>query len=124
MKFILGFALLGLGGLHAQGTLQFNQVLLVSAVDTVPQNKVWKVTSVLSNSQLHTSGTNIALSTAMLVNGSTVYLSGRSYSDWSADGNQSFGTYTQMPIWLPAQTTLAAGANALSISVIEFNVLP
>ncbi|MDA0930788.1 MAG: hypothetical protein O3C32_05380 [Bacteroidetes bacterium] len=124
MKFILGCIFLGIGCLHAQGTLQFNRILLVSSLDTVPSNKVWKVSSVLSSSQLHTNAPSTAISTAISINGSTVFVSGRSYTEQSADGNQSFGTYTQMPIWLPAQTTLAAGANALSISVIEFNVLP
>ena len=124
MKFILGCIFLGIGCLHAQGTLQFNRILLVSSLDTVPSNKVWKVSSVLSSSQLHTNAPSTAISTAISINGSTVFVSGRYYTEQSADGNQSFGTYTQMPIWLPAQTTLAAGANALSISVIEFNVLP
>ncbi len=124
MKAVFCLLLLGMAGLQAQGTLQFNRVLMVSTVDTVPANKVWKVTSALSTSTLHTTGTNVALSTSMLVDGNTVFLSGRSYQDWSADGNQSFGVYTPMPVWLPAQTSLAAGANTLSLSVIEFNVLP
>jgi len=44
--FVLGFLGLCLSGL-AQGSLQFNQVLLVdSALVTVPANKVWKITAV------------------------------------------------------------------------------
>lgn len=124
MKAVFCLLLLGMAGLQAQGTLQFNQVLMVSTVDTVPANKVWKVTSALSTSQLHNCCSNGATSTSMLVNGNTIYISGRSYSDNAGEGNQSFGDYTSMPVWLPAQTSLAAGANTLSLSVIEFNVLP
>lgn len=124
MKAVFCFLLLGMSGLQAQGTLQFNRVLMVSTVDTVLANKVWKVASALSSSELHSTGSNIAIANAMLVNGSTVFVSGRSYTEQSFDGNQSFGIYTPMPVWLPAQTSLAAGANTLSLSVIEFNVLP
>lgn len=48
MKFSLLFLSLGVTlGAFAQGTLQFNQVKLVTAQETVPAGKVWKVESAL-----------------------------------------------------------------------------
>ena len=44
--------------LKAQGNLQFNQVKLVTALETVPVGKVWKVESALSGEERYpTSGT-------------------------------------------------------------------
>ena len=37
---------------YAQGNLQFNQVKLVSTVETVPAGKVWKLENYLPSSQL------------------------------------------------------------------------
>ena len=36
----------------SQGNLQFNQVKLVSTIETVPAGKVWKVENYLPSSQL------------------------------------------------------------------------
>ena len=44
--FVFSFLILAMGA-WAQGSLQFNQVLLVdSALSTVPANKVWKITAI------------------------------------------------------------------------------
>ena len=117
-------------GLHAQGTLQYNQVLLVSTVQTVPSGKVWKVESILASSDL-TSGISVSSSqlvsnsATMLVNGSTVYVDGVIYANYSSYGKTITDTQpTKLPLWLPAGTTLASSANALYVSVIEFNIVP
>jgi len=34
------------------------------------------------------------------------------------------GQTTELPIWLPAGTTLKAGSNALYVNVIEFDIIP
>ena len=61
--------------MHAQGNLQFNQVKLVQAIDSVPQNKVWKVESaVLGISQ------GIRVSPTFYINGDTVVLGYDSYN--------------------------------------------
>ena len=43
----LFFTFLLLNTIYSQGNLQFNQVKLVSAIETVPAGKVWKVTNFL-----------------------------------------------------------------------------
>jgi len=59
----------------AQGSLQFNQVKLVQALDSVPQNKVWKVESaMLGLSQ------GIRVSPTFYVNGDTIVLGYDSYN--------------------------------------------
>ncbi|MBM3171196.1 MAG: hypothetical protein FJZ75_06260 [Bacteroidetes bacterium] len=89
-------------------TLQFSQVLLISTVQTVPANKVWKVESYTQNN----SGAN--LYHQIVVNSNTSIVGSTNYTLH----NHPF------PMWLPAGTTLAAGANVINISVIEFTVLP
>jgi len=70
-----GLASLFALGLSAQGTLQFNQVKLVQAIDSVPANKVWKVeTAVLGISQ------GIRVSPTFYINGDTVVLGYDSYN--------------------------------------------
>ena len=74
------FTMLGLASffsltLNAQGNLQFNQVKLVQAIDSVPQNKVWKLESaVLGISQ------GIRVSPTFYMNGDTVVLGYDSYN--------------------------------------------
>ena len=71
----VGVPFLWILGLHAQGNLQFNQVKLVQAIDSVPQNKVWKVESaVLGISQ------GIRVSPTFYINGDTVVLGYDSYN--------------------------------------------
>jgi hypothetical protein len=71
----VGVPYLWILGLHAQGNLQFNQVKLVQAIDSVPQNKVWKLESaVLGISQ------GIRVSPTFYMNGDTVVLGYDSYN--------------------------------------------
>ena len=132
--------------MNAQGNLQFNQVLLVDVTlagnaVTVPAGKVWKVENYLPSSQLaedlnrppNQSTAGGTKNFIMLVNGNQVYLKttitrevGRSDGYWSQDGYATASDYKifDAPIWLPASTTLAASTNVLSLSVIEFNIIP
>ena len=109
--------------LLAQGSLQFNKIKLVTTTETVPAGKVWKVESALgpaigancSNNPMHT----------LVVNSWTVNVgtSGNlSYNNYCG-GWQGIGIVTSLPIWLPENTTLAAGSNVNAVSVIEFNVV-
>ncbi len=125
----------------SQGNLQFNQVKLVTTIETVPAGKVWKVENYLPSSQLaedlnrppNQSTAGGTKNFIMLVNGNQVYLKttitrevGRSDGYWSQDGYATASDYKifDAPIWLPASTTLAASTNVLSLSVIEFNIIP
>ena len=119
-------------GLKAQHTLQFNQALLVSSVQTVPQNTVWKVEAVLPSS--NAIERNAAYyqspgvgSFAIIVNSNPIYLSkanGDAASS-SSGGNFSYTSVSGdgvLPMWLPTGTTLAASTNIQYISVLEFIV--
>lgn len=120
-------ALLVLGGfsssLSAQFTLQYNRTLLVNSSQTVPSGKVWKVESALISSSLGISvGTSSSQSNAasMVVNGGSVFFA----STWGSSNATSTITLTELPVWLPAGTTLAPGTNVSNLSVIEFNEIP
>ena len=108
----------------SQGNLEFSQVKLVgSTIETVPTGKVWKIESVLSNNNLRintSSSSNQTFSTNILINGTNVVIK----STWGSSMTTSAIETTDLPIWLPAGTTLQVGDNVFKISVIEFNTLP
>jgi hypothetical protein len=125
----------------AQGNLQFNQVKLVSTVETVPAGKVWKLENYLPSSQLaidlnrqpNQASAGGTKNFIVLVNGTPVFLQTtitrevvRNDGYWSQDGYAAAADYRifDAPIWLPAGTSLAASTNVMSLSVVEFYVLP
>jgi hypothetical protein len=136
-------------GLKAQ-TLQFSQVKLITTVETVPANKVWKIESALSGEhRLPTSGTSFpTLSRFIKINGTDVCVQeyhtagvGLGFNGccgggfWMNNTGQSpnstqthlvavQGEPSKLPIWLPAGSTLETSTRTLSISVIEFNIVP
>jgi hypothetical protein len=136
-------------GLKAQ-TLQFSQVKLVTTVETVPANKVWKIESALSGEhRLPTSGTSFpTLSRFIKINGTDVCVQeyhtagvGLGFNGccgggfWMNNTGQSpnstqthlvavQGEPSKLPIWLPAGSTLETSTRTLSISIIEFNIVP
>ncbi len=128
---IVGFALFvhGLGlSLRAQGSLQFNQALVMSSQNqtncstcwTVPANKVWKITGFTSNSN------DVA---SMVINGlEGGYLWGQAYSNSSISYAYARWHVPTFPIWLPAGSTLGflgLGPNRnILFYGIEFNVIP
>jgi len=118
MKKIIIFTTLlfcGLAFTANSQTLEFSQVLLVSSLDTVPQGKVWKLESALTDCTTHCSA-------SIIVNNVNIYTyvynaSVPGYSTKTAAAHNP----TSFPIWLPAGTTLNIGSNVQYISVIEFN---
>ena len=124
--FLLGFPIC----IQAQ-SLTYSQVKLVSSVETVPANKVWKINNVLPTAGLTDAGTHISGSSrhfTVLINGQTIFVMSTSWiGRWNssesgvATNSQSIG---DSPIWLPSGTTLAVGSNLYAISVTEFNVVP
>jgi hypothetical protein len=117
----------------AQGNLQFNQVKLVTALETVPVGKVWKVESVIYNiaegSTTYQTGnygncnTNDYNSAAIIVAGTPTKV-GQGTSPLGYSSGGYVHSYTILPIWLPAGTTLSGGICLNKISVIEFNITP
>lgn len=131
-------------------TLQFSQVKLVTTIETVPANKVWKIESALSGEhRLPTSGTSFpTLSRFIKINGTDVCVQeyhtaglGLGFNGccgggfWMNSTGQSpnstqthlvavQGQPSKLPIWLPAGSTLETSTRTLSISIIEFNIVP
>lgn len=124
------FGLLGLENSQAQ-SLTYSQVKLVSSIETVPANKVWKINNVLPTAGLTDAGTPMSGSSrhfTVLINGQTIFVISTSWiGRWNssesgvASNSHSIG---DSPIWLPSGTTLAVGSNLYAISVTEFNVVP
>jgi hypothetical protein len=144
MKKVFLFSLLSLCSLlfvpcsTAQGNLQFNQVKLVSTVETVPTGKVWKV-----ESATYAGGSIFCVGGGPT--GGTVYctLSSNALQNYSVIGIMSYSINGQpnyisdivysnsisaqlspFPFWLPASSTLAVGTSMRYLSVIEFNIIP
>jgi hypothetical protein len=132
-KILMGFiffvlAIISKNPVSAQGNLQFNQVILVSSIQTVPANKVWKIEnaslSITTNitfsltDQISSGDGKRMASFTYLINGTTNYGGmGTTNSSFNSPPDHVF------PFWLPAGTTLAAGTNVNYLSVIEFNII-
>ena len=110
MKKIIFITLLfcGLAFSAQSQSLTYSKVILLTALDTVPQGKVWKVVSYQANS-----GANQTI--YMKVNSNLeIIFSIHYYSNSQITRNAPF------PIWLPAGTTVEPFANCTSLSIIEF----
>jgi hypothetical protein len=109
--------------LAQNNNLQFNRVILVNSLQTVPTGKVWKVESVLSTSDLVIRCTNYcSVNFSILINGVNIIMASSDYS-YNSNSNDS-RNITALPIWLPEGTTLNKGTNTAFISVIEYNLVP
>ena len=113
-----------------QGSLQFNQVKLVTTAQTVPANKVWKVESVIfpipaDDPPFVTSGCsfNTRRNYAISIDG-TLTKVGNLASAFTNGSWEYFFMTTTLPVWLPAGATLSGGPCNNKISVIEFNIVP
>jgi hypothetical protein len=131
MKIFFGLFFIGLSFfINAQGNLQFNQVKLVSSVETVPAGKVWKIENILPGVRpTTTSWGNSTLDFIININNQTVYyLSSESKGSLFGNGQTGISSISvgigNAPIWLPAGSILSAGTNVLSVNVLEFNLVP
>jgi hypothetical protein len=116
----------------AQGNLQFNQVKLVTSTETVPVGKVWKIESVIYNIAATASGyqasngscnSSTYESTSIEIAGIPTKV-GQGTQAASYSNLQYTHSYTILPLWIPAGTTLSGGTCLNKISVIEFNIIP
>jgi hypothetical protein len=123
--FLFVLVLFFLGSYNAQGNLQFNQVKLVSAIETVPAGKVWKVTNFLPTPN----GNYQAISQPGLaeylinINGVAMNLGRRAFFNSNYSHQMAEVRHTG-DIWLAAGTTLSVVQNIAHLSVIEFNIIP
>jgi hypothetical protein len=108
----------------SQGNLQFNQVKLVSTIETVPVGKVWKVEAAFGDALLSNCSTQPMH--RIVVNNNELTVSNVSSVSFNGycGGWQGTVSVTTFPFWLPAGSTLAISSNVVSISVIEFNIIP
>ena len=116
----------------AQGNLQFNQVKLVTTLETVPAGKVWKVESVIYNIAPTATGYQSGAgscnstsyeSTAIEVAGVPTKV-GQGTQPASYSSLFYTHSYTILPLWLPTGTSLSGGTCLNKVSVIEFNIIP
>lgn len=122
MKFILlSLSFVLFTTLFGQGNLEFNQVKLIAASETVPTNKVWKIESILYTPHNFTSNT---VNNEIILNGTNLIV--RTLKTYAAI---NYGAYSLVweqtfPIWLPAGSTVASSTGVFGISVIEYNLIP
>ena len=112
MKKLLFITLLfcGLSFSAQSQSLTYSKVILLTALDTVPQGKVWKVVSyqpvVSSNSHVY-----------MDVNGVQIHLYAWHYQSGGAIVEREM----PLPMWLPSGTVIENNSNlCYSLSIIEF----
>lgn len=116
------------------GNLEFNQVKLVTTQETVPAGKVWKVVSVVYNisetqtgysTSSSTSSCNSSAyrSTSITVDGVTTKV-GQGTNTAAYSNLAYIHSYTMLPLWLPAGSTLDGGPCLNKVSVLEFDVVP
>lgn len=118
---VLLFSTLG----FSQGNLQFNQVKLVSAIETVPAGKVWKVTNFLPtpNGNYQVFAQPALAEYLININGVAMNLGRRAFFNNNYNHQMAEVRHTG-DIWLAAGTTLSAFQNIAHLSVIEFNIVP
>jgi hypothetical protein len=117
----------------AQGNLQFNQAKLVTAIETVPAGKVWKIESVIYHIGQASSGvqsTNGGCNNSAYYESTAIEIAGTPTKVGQGTQAASYSnlsythSYTILPLWLPSGTTLSGGTCLNKISVIEFNIIP
>jgi len=105
-----------------ESALKFNQVLLVELTEggiVVPEGKVWKVMSAVSELP------SISGSVYFYINGNKCELSKSNYSIQNASINSntaaSMNSLSVFPMWLPSGVNLSNGSYVSALSIIEFN---
>ena len=112
----------------AQGSLQFNQVIMVGTQQqTVPSGKVWKVNSFLQAVTTY-SGNNNSTSCSSTSWHSPFIMNGDRYYAFSGlttgSGTLFMGVGNHFPFWAPAGTTFQTVCSGDVLSIIEFNIVP
>lgn len=120
-KFLLLLMIIPFFG-YMQSDLQFSQVKLVSAIETVPAGMVWKVTNIMPSIE-SVSATNSPRTVNIKVNDISVVVKARDFHRENNIEGITMSAWTTLSgaYWLPAGTTLAADENCVYITVIEFS---
>ena len=124
--FVFAFTVVGL--FHAQGNLQFNQIVTVGTTSlTVPAGKVWKVESyseseVTFNSNYSSGCVNTNYHRPLVINNNNYYFFGNMAT--ASSGANYVTTGNKLPIWLKPGDQIRTVCSSDFASVIEFNVVP
>jgi len=111
--------------IFAQSNLQYNQAKLISANDTVPVGKVWKVEGVIYSSQVAAFVLyNQTITDNIFINSNEVSIRKSSMTTAPYTSSATSIIWEQkFPLWFPAGTTLAPSTGVLYINVVEFNTV-
>ena len=126
LLFVLTYTVVGL--FHAQGNLQFNQIVTVGTTSlTVPAGKVWKVESyseseVTFNSNYSSGGVNSNYHRPLVINNNNYYFFGNMAT--ASSGANYVTTGNKLPIWLKPGDQIRTVCSSDFASVIEFNIVP
>jgi hypothetical protein len=126
LLFVLTYTVVGL--FHAQGNLQFNQIVTVGTTSlTVPAGKVWKVESyteseVTFNSNYSSGCVNSNYHRPLVINNNNYYFFGNMAT--ASSGANYITTGNKLPIWLKPGDQIRTVCSSDFASVIEFNVVP
>lgn len=104
--------------------LTFSQVLLVELTEesvVVPEGKVWKVVSAVS--ELPGSSPTQSKVSYIFINGNECHFTRyNTYDTYSTQSATSSGFSNNIfPMWLPTGTNLSSGDMVSALSIIEFN---
>jgi hypothetical protein len=120
-------------------TLVFKRAILVeSLTETVPSSHVWKVTSVNVANPVAVDANNAGSSNlgngnryCITINSSSICGGSSSMTSTSSSNVSGVRFYRdvfhgplQMPIWLPAGSTISTSTGTQLISVLEFELIP
>jgi hypothetical protein len=126
LLFVFAFTVVGL--FHAQGNLQFNQIVTVGTTSlTVPAGKVWKVESyseseVTFNSNYSSGCVNSNYHRPLVINNNNYYFFGNLAT--ASSGANYVTTGNKLPIWLKPGDQIRTVCSSDFASVIEFNIVP
>lgn len=126
LLFVLTYTVVGL--FHAQGNLQFNQIVTVGTTSlTVPAGKVWKVESyseseVTFNSNYSSGCVNTNYHRPLVINNNNYYFFGNLAT--ASSGANYVTTGNKLPIWLKPGDQIRTVCSSDFASVIEFNIVP
>ncbi len=111
--------------LSAQGNLQFNQVKLITTVETVPVGKTWKISSFLPspNGNYQSITQPAAAEYLISINGYSVNLGRRAHFNNNYQIHQQ-EVRSMEEFWLPTGATLGILQNIAFLSILEFNIVP
>lgn len=109
---------------NAQNNLSFSKVKLITATDTVPVGKVWKIESVgrSGSTSYPPSSNSITINNNRNLEFNPVNVL-QNVGSPTSYGGIGYGTGTQLPFWVPAGTIITVGQNSSIISVIEYNIV-